>query len=140
MEQLIYLLPLDTPVHNGTIYPSSVIEDACREFEERIKKRGGMLGECSIPPDINWDEDVPIPERYMNIDLARASHIVRHAWVENGSLNCKVQLLSKYAEISDLLNIDYLGVPRSTGSIEAGSNVCTAYTLITVDLAMPELI
>ena len=138
MEQLIQLLYLDTPVNNGIIYPTGVIEAACLEFEERIKPRGGVLGECGIPTDINWDGDPPA--RYMEIDLTRASHIVRHVWVENQTLNCKVQLLSKYAEISQELNVDFLGIPRSTGVVDEGSKMCTKYTLITVDLAVPELL
>ena len=139
MEQLIQLLYLNVPNPNGgIIYPSNVIEDACMEFEKRIEKRGGMLGECGIPIDINWDNEPPT--RYMEIDLVRASHIVRHVWVEDHKLQCKVQLLSKYAEIADLLNVEFLGIPRATGVIEEGSKTCTSYTLITVDLALPELI
>jgi len=137
MEQLIQLLYLDAPDPNGLIYPTNVVEDACTEFTDRIKKRGGMLGECGIPTDINWDNDPPA--RYMEIDLVRASHIVRHVWIEDHTLNCKVQLLSKYAEIAQELNIDFLGVPRATGAFEESSKMCTKYTLITVDLALPEL-
>jgi hypothetical protein len=138
MEQLIQLLPLDVPDPNGIIYPTNVVEDACTEFNNRIKKRGGMLGECGIPPDISWDNDPPA--RYMEIDLVRASHIVRYVWVEDHTLQCKVQLLSKYAEIAQELDVDFLGVPRATGAFEEGSKTCTKYTLITVDLALPELI
>ena len=138
MEQLMQILLLDTPDANGVIYPTGVIETACFEFEKRLKEgRGGILGECGIPTGINWDGDPS--GRYMEIDLSRASHIVRHVWVEDGKLNCKVQLLSKYAEIADLLNVDFYGIPRSTGAFEAGSKVCSTYTLITVDLALPEL-
>jgi hypothetical protein len=138
MEQLIQLLYLDVPDPNGNIYPTNVVEDACTEFNSRIKKRGGMLGECGIPIDVDWNNDPS--GRYMEIDLVRASHIVRHVWVKDHELQCKVQLLSKYAEIAKELDVDFLGVPRATGSFEEGSKTCTNYTLITVDLVLPELI
>ena len=128
---------LSVPDGAGITYPVSVVEEACLDLGERIQKYGGVLGECSIPPGVIWDGDPT--ERYTAIDLSRASHIVRHVWIENKQLHCKVQLLSKYAEISEFLNVDFLGIPRSTGVIDDASKTCTTYTLITVDLALPEL-
>jgi hypothetical protein len=138
MEQIIQLLHLGVPDPNGIVYPTNIVEDACTEFNARIKERGGMLGEYGIPADINWDTEPPT--RYMEIDPIRASHIVRHVWVEDHTLQCKVHLLSKYAEIADLFNVDFLGIPRATGAFVEGSSTCTKYTLITVDLILPELI
>lgn len=132
MEQLIDLLYLDEPGPNGIIYPTAVVQVAVTEFEERIKNSGGILGECSIPAETQLDKEPT--DRYTSIDLGRVSHIVLHMWIDKRTLKCKVKLLGKYAQITDLLPLTFEGIPRATGHIE--NKVCTLYSLITVDLAL----
>jgi len=140
MEQLIELMRLEEPHEiTGVIYPTGVVLKAVEQFEARIKESpesGGILGECSPPA---YDPARGLDTRYRSIDLVRASHIVRHLWVEKKTLICKVKLLGKYAEMAKYLDINFDGLPRATGVIE-GENVCTDYTIITIDLISPELI
>jgi len=133
MEQLIDLIPLDVPTAGGSFYATELIEAAMMEFNERAGEHG-VLGEFG-PPVVNMNEE---PEaRYLKIDIANASHIVKNMWIDGGYLRCKVHLLSKYAEIANLMNLDFRGIPRATGVMDE-QGVCTKYTLITVDLASPE--
>lgn len=138
MEQLIPILPLDVPIRDGgPVYPTSVVEDAVHEFEKRIEGKGGQLGECGLPPDVDLSAEPSM--RYYGVDLLRASHIVRHVWIDNGVLTCKVHLFSKFAEMAQLLNFDWNGIPRAVGEYDAAGQICTKYTLITVDIDMPEI-
>jgi len=59
-------------------------------------------------------------------------------WVDGGYLNCKIKLLGTYAEICLLLNFEFLGIPRASGIIT--EQVCSKYNIVTIDLAMPELV
>lgn len=136
MEQLIDLLPLDVFTDGGAYYPLSVVEEAAYDFNKRIEARNGTMGECNVPDIKDWQG--PPETRYMQIDLSRVSHIVRNMWIDGGYLRCKVFLLGKYAELARELNFDYLGIPRATGATNE-QGVCTKYTLITVDLSLPEL-
>ena len=74
----------------------------------------------------------------LTIDLARASHIVKHVWIENAVVYAKIFLLGRYAEIADQLKVDFLGIPRAVGEISGKSKTCTSYTLVTVDIILPE--
>ena len=130
MEQLIDLLPLDCYLDNGCFYPAEVLQSAVEEFNERTKDHP-MMGECTIPSIMDM-------ERYVRIDISRVSHIVRHVWVDDGYVKCKIQLLGHYAELARELDFDYKGIPRATGVTAEDSGVCSKYTLITVDLALPE--
>lgn len=124
----------------GIIYPTSVVSKAVEQIENRIKEStetGGVLGECSAPPD--YDASRGVNARYLSIDLARVSHIVRHVWIEKKTLICKIKLLGKYAEMAKLLDISFNGSIRATGIVE-GEKVCTDYTIITIDLVPPELV
>jgi hypothetical protein len=78
----------------------------------------------------------------MSIDLGRVSHIVKHMWIEKRRMVCKVKLLGKYAEIAKHMDIEFMGVPRAVGVIEgkAPERVCTKYDIITVDLALPDML
>ena len=136
MEQLIDLMPLDCIHENGAFYPFAVVSDAVDEFNKRIEPRNGALGECTIPILTNWQG--PPEARYLQVDLSRASHIVRHVWIDDFILKCKVTLLGQYAEMAREMDFHFLGVPRATG-VTGDDGVCTKYTLITVDLALPEL-
>lgn len=136
MEQLIDILPIDSYTVTGHYYPLIVIEEAVAEFTERVKERNGTLGECTVPELADWSG--PPESRYMQVDMSKVSHIVRHVWIDNSVLRCKVHLLGKYAEIAKEMNLDFLGVPRATGVTDE-QGICTKYTLITVDLALPEI-
>ncbi len=133
MEQIVELLVVDKPDHSGVTYPLSVVEDAVNDFNKRIEAKGGILGECGIPQDID-----PEGRRLLEIDLPRASHIVRHVWINNAVVCAKVFLLGKYAEIADQLNLNFLAIPRAYGDINGVKKLCTKYTLITVDIILPE--
>lgn len=135
MEQLISLLPIDVCTDSKHIYPRTIIEEAIKEFNGRVAK--GVAGECSIPPVHDWGGEPS--ERYGSVDLQRVSHIVKHVWIDDGWLMCKVHLLGKFAELANELDIHYQGIPRATGTMTE-EGVCTKYTLITVDLASPELV
>jgi len=138
MEQLIELMRLDEPCPNGTIYPTAVVAKGVKDIEDRIALTNGVLGECN-PPAAKAGS-VEITKRFTRIDMARVSHIVQHVWIDNKTLMCKIKLLGKYAEISHHMDITFGGIPRSTGLLEGdNSNVCTEYSMITVDLALPEL-
>ena len=139
MEQLIDLLYLDELDPSGVIYPTAVVARAVQEIEERIKKSDGILGECSIPMNTNFNTTPDL--RYQSIDMGRVSHIVRHVWIEKKRLKCKVKLLGQYAQIRELMPVSFEGVPRAIGAVEGSDKekVCTEYTLITVDLSMTEL-
>ena len=136
MEQLIELMPLEVVTEAGNFYPLSIIEEASNDFNKRIEDRNGTPGECGIPPLTDFQGPPEI--RYLQVDLARVSHIVRHTWIDGHTFMCKVFLLGKYAQLAQEMNFDFLGIPRATGSFD-DSNVCNKYTLITVDLALPEL-
>jgi hypothetical protein len=140
MEQLIQLLYLDEVDPSGIVYPATVVGNAIQEFEKIIQKHDGVLGECSVPSGIEWDGEPQ--SRYMSIDLSRVSHIVKHLWIEKRRMMCKVKLLGKYAEIAKHMDIEFMGVPRATGVIEgkAPERVCTKYDIITVDLALPDML
>lgn len=139
MEQLIDLLELDKMTSDGVIYPTAVVAKAVAAFEERIKKDGGVLGECSPPQNTQYAETPDV--RYQSIDTNRVSHIVRHVWIDNKLLKCKVKLLGRYAEILDLMTLSFHGIPRAVGTMEGSDTqkVCTDYTLITVDLSLNDL-
>lgn len=140
MEQLIDLLYLDQRLEStGVIYPTAVILRAVQDFEDRIKSSGGILGECSMPTGTDMEQEPSL--RYTSIDMGRVSHIVQHAWVENNLLKCKVKLLGQYAQIAELMPVEYEGIPRATGAVEGNprDRVCTEYTLITVDLSLTEI-
>ena len=128
MEQLVALLELDTLDHNGVIFPTSVVEDAVVEFNKRVDANGGVLGELG---HVHTDDS----DRFLAIDVSRASHIVKHLWVDNAILKAKIQLLGKYAEIVEHLDIEVLGVPRSFGGFK--DQICTSYTIVTVDIELP---
>jgi len=132
MEQLVVLLEIGRPDHKNVDYPLPIIEDAINAFNKRIKRRNGMLGECGIPPDLDSDG-----RRMLKIDLSRASHIVRHVWIQNNIVKAKIFLLGKYAEIAEEMNIRFLAIPRAYGEVDA-KGTCTKYTLITVDLVLPD--
>ncbi len=121
---------VDKPDHSGIIYPLSTVEDGIADINKRITEKAGVLGECGIPLIVDGGRSV------LSIDLVRASHIVKHVWIENAIVYAKIFLLGKYAEIADQLKIDFLGVPRAIGEING--KVCTAYTLVTVDIILPE--
>lgn len=139
MEQLIQIMRLDEPDEIGIIYPTLVVKDAVQNIEERIQHADGVLGECSPPPRDEIDES---DSRLVSIDLARTSHIVKHLWIEDRTLMCKVKLLGKYADIAKHMNVEFHGVPRATGIIDGKEpdRVCTKYTIITIDLALIESI
>ena len=130
MEQIVELMVVDKPDHSGIIYPLSPVEDGIADINKRITEKAGVLGECGIPLIVDGGRSV------LSIDLVRASHIVKHVWIENAIVYAKIFLLGKYAEIADQLKIDFLGVPRAIGEING--KVCTAYTLVTVDIILPE--
>ena len=129
MEKLLELMRLDEPDKLGTVYPTAVVATGIAEFEERIKTSNGILGECSPPSS---------DARYGYIDLSRVSHIVQHIWIDKKILKCKVKLLGQYAQIADITNAEFEGVPRAVGFLE-GQKVCTEYTLITIDLSLTEI-
>ncbi len=130
MEQLIKLLPLDCYLDNGCFYPADVLTAAVDEFNERNKETP-MVGECESPPNATTD-------RYVRIDWSKVSHIIRHVWIDDSHIQCKVHLLGHYAELARELDFDYRGVPRATGVTNEESGVCSKYTLITIDLALPK--
>ena len=127
---------VDTPLYNSVVYPKAIVEDAVREINQRIDRYKGVLGECTLPL-LDW-ADPASPARFQKIDPARASHIVQHVWLDGLTLTCKVKLLSKYAEMAELMDFEWEGVPRVIGDIDEQTNECTKYTFITVDLAFPE--
>ncbi len=138
MEQLIELMRLDEPQPStGTIYPVAVVAKGILVIEKRIQDYQGVLGECS-PPPTNSATSIAADYRYGCIDLSRVSHIVKHVWIDRKTLMCKVRLLGKYAEMAKEMNMEFGAAVRATGLIEE-RKVCTAYTLITIDLLMPEL-
>lgn len=139
MEQLIDLLRIDELDEVGVIYPAALMRKAVADFEERINLTEGVLGECSPPVGAQFDNSPDM--RYMSIDMGRVSHIVRHVWIEQNWMKCKVKLLGQYAEIRNLMPVTFDGIARASGLVEGvpGELVCTAYTLITVDLSMKEL-
>ena len=138
MEQLIELMRLDEMQPNtGTIYPVAVVAKGVQVIEKRIQDYQGVLGECS-PPSVNSITSIAADYRYGCIDLSRVSHIVKHVWIDKKTLMCKIRLLGKYAELSKEMNMEFGAAVRATGLVEE-SKVCTAYTLITIDLLMPEL-
>ena len=130
MEQIVELLTVDKPNHSGIIYPLSIVEDGITDINKRITEKEGGLGECGIPMIVSGGRSV------LDVDLVRSSHIVKHVWIENAIVYAKIFLLGKYAEIADQLKIDFLGVPRAIGEING--KVCTTYTLVTVDIILPE--
>lgn len=131
MEQIVELLVVDKPDSSGIIYPLSVVEDGITEINNRITQVGGVLGECGVPMLASGGSVV-------EVDLARASHLVKHVWIEHAVVYAKVFLLGKYAEIADQLKVDFLGIPRAIGEINGKNKVCTAYTLVTIDIILPE--
>ncbi len=135
MEQLIDLMPLDCYHENGAFYPLIVVEEAVNDFNTRNPK--GMVGESSMPILIGLPEEMHM-DRYTRVELSRASHIVRHFWIDDGILRCKVFLLGKYAQLAEEMDFEYYGVPRATG-VSDEQGVCSKYTLITVDLSLPDL-
>lgn len=140
MEQLIQLLRLDEPDLDGNIYPQAVVNSAVQKFEERIQKYNGVMGECSIPNDLQMAQNPDV--RFVSIDLGRVSHIVRHVWIENKTLMCKIKLLGKYAQLAELMDVEFLAVPRAGGEMDGvkGRLVCTNYSLVTVDLVLPSMV
>jgi hypothetical protein len=130
MEQIVELMVVDKPDHSGIIYPLSIVEDGITDINKRITEKEGVLGECGVPMIVDGGRSV------LSIDLVQASHIVRHVWIENAVVYAKIFLLGKYAEIADQLKVDFLGIPRAIGEING--KVCTAYTLVTVDIILPE--
>jgi hypothetical protein len=133
MEQLITLMPLDVVLENGTVFTTAIVKDAVSEFNERANLTYGIFGEYAMPLTGEYSMS-----RYTSIDMGRVSHIIRHMWIEHGLLMCKVHLLSKYAEIAQLMGIEYQGIPRAMGRIDE-QGICVSYALITVDLAVPKL-
>jgi hypothetical protein len=134
MEQIVELMVLDTPDPAGIIYPFSVVEDGITDINRIITEKEGVLGECGVPnlSVSNGGRGV------LTIDLARASHIVKHVWIKNSVVYAKIFLLGRYAEIADRLKVDFLGIPRGVGKINGKNKMCTEYTLITVDIILPE--
>jgi len=135
MEKLLELMRLDEPDNQGIVYPTAVVAKAIAEFEDRIKSTNGVMGECN-PPSTN--SSTGVDPRHGTIDLSRVSHIVQHIWIEKKILKCKVKLLGHYAQIENIMNLEFEGVPRAIGVLE-GHKVCTDYTLITVDLSLMEI-
>lgn len=135
MEKLLELMRLDEPDKTGIIYPSAVVLAAVKDAEDRIALTNGILGECTPP----IQEPSGVKARHAYIDLSRISHIVQHIWIENKRLMCKVKLLGQYAQVEDIMTLGFEGVARATGIIEGErERVCTEYTLITVDLSLPQ--
>lgn len=126
---------LDTPDDLGVVYPSPVVLDAVREVENTIRESDieGIFGEQS-PPD--YDHGAGIPSDYSVIDISRISHLVKHMWVENKTLMCKIKLMKEFVEME---KNDYpiAGLVRATGILDE-NNVCTSFSIITVDLVISE--
>ena len=136
MEKLLELLVLDTPDESGVIYPASVIMDAVYDFETRIRDSGeeeGVFGEKTPP---QYAKGRGIPNDFTVIDIASISHIVKHMWVEKKKLICKIKLLNEFAEM-EKEDKPIFGAVRATGIIDE-RNICTTYSIITVDLVIPE--
>lgn len=133
MEQLVIVMEADKPDHHGVIYPQELLASAVDDFLERMKVQNHSIpGECSPPP---MDENTP-PERLQQVDLERASHLVKNMWMEDKIVKAKISMVGKYAELAEA-GLEYSVIPRAFGSIGA-DKVCSKYVLITLDLAYSE--
>lgn len=65
---------------NGRVYPLEILEREVRNYQKFIKENRA-LGECDHPED-------------SVVNLKNASHIVREAYIENGIVYGKVELLN----------------------------------------------
>ncbi len=124
MEILVELIKVDTvdPI-TGYIYPRNITLGAIDSVEKRIQRNNGILG-----------EEIPASEEKCEyINPATASHLVKHLWIEGGTLRAKLKLVGKYREMAEA-GIEFGGFLRMFHAVGKDGVTVTAMTIITVDL------
>ncbi len=130
MELMVQVLKLGEPVErkNSKLYTEEVMTRAVEEFERRIQANHEAIpGECFPPPD----------DLVSLLNMANASHVVKHCYIKNGWVVAKLKLVGKYKELAEQ-GVHFGGVLRTYDIDENGKPVITGpvakCVIITVDL------
>ena len=132
MEQLVALLDTSVADYNGVMFPQEVVATAVHDFNKRLQEQGTIPGEYGSPAND--------PERSdcSTILFDKVSHVVQSLWLDGTILKAKIRLIGRFAELANLVNTDFNGIPRIIGVVDDNS-VCQTCYLVTVDIAPVEL-
>ena len=121
------VITVDTPNHNGRVYPRAEMERAIDKFNDRLPEHP-LFGELGYGPALDGT----------SISLDRVSHKVDKMFIEGDNVMAKITVMdTPMGNILKTLceeapNAVMLG-PRGTGVVDEDGNV-SEYTLITVDV------
>lgn len=121
MEIVVNLLKLDTVAEDGRFYPSEILTPAVEKFDRHLRLNHEALpGECHPTPAAT--------NTFLN--MATASHVVRHCWVKGNMVFAKLRLVGKFREMGEL-GVIFGGRARV---LTEGEERVTSAKFITVDL------